>query len=186
MNTRVSCALARSAALAIALLLGGCNVYSSPRLEVIGVTPAERTPDGVSMVFTVDARNDNDEPLPLRDVEYTLDLDGERVFAGTRSAEATLRRNGTQQVRLPAVVRLDDHPNLAGVAAGGRARYRLSGTLRYVTPGQIAEILFDSGVRVPSVDFTSDGELDLSGAKDVKPGVVIPLPDTAPPPEAPQ
>lgn len=141
--------------------LGGCTSYQSPQLSVAGAVPTERTDDGAAMLFTLDARNDNDVALPLRTVEYSVELDGRPVFSGTRSGEATLRQQGTQQVRLPAVVALTP-----GTAAsfGGRQRYRLSGSMFYVTPGQLAEVLFDAGVRTPSVPFSFEGEIDFAGA----------------------
>lgn len=166
----------------------GCESYAPPQLTVTGAQAGERTPDGVSMIFTIDARNDNDVPLPLRDVVYTVDVDGQRVFEGTRSPEATLRRAGTQQIRLPAVVNLTSTPGVAADAMRGASRFRLSGTMRYITPGQLAEVLFDTGVRVPSVSFSGEGEVDLSVAKalSASPNAsFVPLPDTAPPPESP-
>ena len=130
-------------------------------LSVSGAEPTERTPDGCAMLFTLDARNDNDDSLPLRTVEYRLELNGREVFAGTRSAEATLRRLGTQQLKLPAVVALT--PDTQSLAAGV-ARYRLTGSMYYVTPGRLAETLFDSGVHTPSVGFAFEGTIDLSRA----------------------
>jgi hypothetical protein len=140
--------------------LGGCQSYKAPDLSVASVTPGERTPDGASMVFTLDARNDNDVALPLRTVEYRLSLDGREVFNGTRSAEATLRRLGVQQVRLPVAVAA------AGGAgpASGPSKYQLTGRMYYVTPGQLAEVLFDAGVRTPNVPFSFEGTVDLSQA----------------------
>jgi hypothetical protein len=149
----------RAALLVIAALsLTACTSYRAPAFAVAEVRPGERTSEGVAMVFTLDAKNENDVALPLRDVQYTVELDGKKVFTGTRSAEATLRRLGTQQVTLPAVVNLasDSVPRTTG-----RVPYRISGTVTYVTPGQIAEILFDTGVRVPTVGFASSGEVDL-------------------------
>lgn len=138
-------------------VLSGCTSYRAPVFDVTAVRPAERTGEGVAMVFELDAKNENDVALPLRDVEYSVELDGKTVFKGTRSAEATLRRLGTQQIRLPAVVNLaGDHPPTTG-----RVPYKISGTVTYVTPGQIAEILFDTGVRVPSVNFSDSGQVDF-------------------------
>jgi hypothetical protein len=144
--------------LVVAIVLPACTSYKAPAFSVADVRPGERTAEGVAMVFTLDAKNDNDVALPLRDVKYTVELDGKKVFTGTRSPEATLRRLGTQQVTLPAVVNLaaGDPPRTTG-----RVPYRISGTVTYVTPGQIAEILFDTGVRVPKVGFASSGEVDL-------------------------
>jgi len=151
---------------AIAGLGAGCGSYSPPVLSVSSVEPTERTPDGCAMLFTLDAQNNNEDALPLRTVEYQLDLNGRQVFSGTRSAEATLRRLGTQKLKLPAVVPLTAETRFV---AEGSSHYRLSGSLYYVTPGRLAETLFDAGVRVPSVSFAFEGDVDLSKAEVVAP-----------------
>lgn len=138
-----------------ACALPACSGVSAPRLEHAEATVTERTAEGVALTFTLDAYNDNDIALPLREIDYALELNGQTVFRGTRSAEATLRRRGVQQVRLPAV--LVPGPD----APSGPAEFRLTGTITYVTPGRLAEVLFDSGVRVPSVSFESRGQVDL-------------------------
>ncbi len=148
--------LAASCFLSIAL--AGCTTYREPVLSVASARATERTPDGTAVAFTIDAQNTNDEPLPLREVEYRLDIDGRQVFSGTRSAEATLRRRGTQQFQLPASIQGQGQD-----APVGPSRYVLSGVLYYITPGQLAETLFDAGVRKPSVSFRFEGEVDLSG-----------------------
>lgn len=147
--------------LTLALFMGGCESYSAPVLSMSRAEPTERTPDGCAMVFTLDARNENEDALPLRTVEYRLDLNGREVFVGTRSSESTLRRLGTQQLKLPAVVSLT--PDTQSLVAG-QSHYRLTGSIYYVTPGRLAETLFDSGVHTPSVDFTFEGDIDLSRA----------------------
>lgn len=173
MNARstVLTALVLFAVLA-SLPLAGCAGYADPQIEISEAKALERTPDGVTIVFTLNAKNTNDVALPLRDVEYELEVDGRRVFQGTRSPEATLRRLGSQSFRLPAVIATSAGSGDAGM---GAVRYRLSGTMRYVTPGQIAEALFDTGVRVPSVSFSGQGEVNLAEAPMLKESF-IPLP----------
>jgi len=147
-------------ALPLVFLLTACSSSRPPTFAVAESTPptvSDRTDQGIALLFTLSAQNDNDVALPLRDVEYTVELDGWKVFSGTRSAEATLRRLGTQQITLPAVI-----AGSVPSPATGRVPYRISGTVTYVTPGQIAEILFDTGVRVPTASFSGQGEVDLS------------------------
>lgn len=148
----------------LGLLLGGCSAYEAPNLKVVDARVSERSTEGVVLMFTIDAENPNEEGLPLRSVDYRVSLDGREVFTGTRSAEATLRRYGTQQIRLPAVVALTE-PGAGETAAN----YRIEGTLRYITPGEIAEILFDAGVRQPSVSFSGEGRADLTAAAPAPP-----------------
>lgn len=167
---------------ALALPLCGCESLSSPKLSVASASPTERTSEGSAMLFVIDARNDNDVALPLRTVEYSVDLNGQRVFSGTRSAEATLRRRGMQQFHLPAVVNLSEAGN-AGLTEG-TARYRLSGQVYYVTPGQLAEVLFDAGVRTPSESFAFEGDIDFNATPQAVPGS-SPKPPPFNPPVAP-
>jgi LEA14-like dessication related protein len=176
---RLPAALCRLLVLTVAAAtLAGCQSYSAPTLSAAEAHATERTGDGAAMRFTLDARNDNDVSLPLRRVEYTVELNGRQVFSGTRSAEATLRRKGTQQIELPAVVRLDNQQNADLVS--GTVRYRLAGDMYYVTPGQLAEVLFDAGVRTPSASFSIEGDIDLSAARFTPAADTIPsTPQTA-------
>lgn len=139
--------------------LAGCSTYTDPRLDVTRARVVERTDAGVVIDFFVDATNPNEVPLPLREVRYTLELDGKPVFTGFRSPESTIRRFGTQPITLPAVVRAED----AGGLSAGTAVYRLSGTLTYTTPGEIEEILFDNSIRRPTVSFADEGTLSAEG-----------------------
>jgi len=106
--------------------------------------------------FTLSASNANEVDLPLERVRYTVRLNGERVFTGTRSAEATVRRLGTQDFVLPAAIDLErfDLP-------AGEVPYEITGSVVYVTPGEIAQILFDAGVRRPRSSFRKRGTLDF-------------------------
>lgn len=130
---------------------GSANVGTSPVVDQGG---------GVAMEFYIDVENSNDEGLPLRAVNYVVEIEGKRVFSATRSAEATASRTSTQRVRLPASFRAAD----VGIDPFGIKPYRVHGSMTYVTPGAFAEALFDSGVRVPSVAFSVTGEIDFAAA----------------------
>lgn len=149
-------------------MLTGCSSYTAPTLHVADARLTDRTEHGVALAFVMEATNDNPEPLPLRRAAYSLELDGKRVFHGVRSAEATLRQNGTHRIVLPAGVAASEAP--AGVV-----RYRLSGDVQYVTPGAFAEVLFDTGVRRPRTAFVQEGTIDLSAAPSPMPSVLPPL-----------
>ncbi len=116
----------------------------------------DRTPDAVVVTFTLEGTNHSDEPLPLDNVTYALNLNGRPVFAGTRDAEAALPPGHTQRVRLPVPVPADQAATTTGAVP-----YRLTGSMLYRLPGAIAEVFFDSGVRKPSVSFSESGNLDF-------------------------
>lgn len=143
------------AAVAALAILAGCSGYRDPELRVVQTNVRDRTADGVVVDVTIEASNANGVELPLKEVRYDLLVGGQRVFSGFRSPEATLRRYGTQQIRLPASVPAD-------LAAGGSAGYEVRGVLEYTTPGEIAEILFENDLRRPKVSFAQTGTIDLS------------------------
>lgn len=147
-----------AAMLCVVALLAGCTTYSAPTLAVSNVRIADESPSGLVLEFSLDASNRNEIELPLREVRYTLSLDGQEVFRGVRSPEATLRRVGTQTIKIPAVIPLGD----GQTRPTGTRRFAIDGSLAYTTPGQLAQVLFDIKVRRPTVSFHTEGEVDLS------------------------
>ncbi|MEO1009466.1 MAG: LEA type 2 family protein [Planctomycetota bacterium] len=145
-------------ALAGVVLLGcwlaGCAARPQTRVEPLQT--AEASPEAVVLRFALIATNTGETELPLRSVDYSLELDGRRVFQGRRSAEATLSRQGEQRIVLPVPVKRAD-------LAGGPMRYRLRGELGYTLPGIFVEALFEAGLYRPDVGFALDGEFDPSG-----------------------
>lgn len=137
--------------------LGGCSGYAPPSLSVAGVSVAAESEHGVVIDFAIDAQNVNSVELPLKQVRYSLTLDGREVFSGVRSPEASLRRLGTQRFHIPVAVAVGpEEPKFTG-----KHGYALQGTLLYITPGQLAEVLFDIKWRRPSVGFREEGTLDF-------------------------
>ena len=132
------------------LAMGGCWSTPAPTISVVGMTPGDSTPDGSLLIVELEAQSTAEDQLPLTEVRYTVSRDGKQVFSGFRSPQATLRRFGTQRLLLPAVVP-------GGIGAGGV--YEVEGTMTYVEPGTIAGVLFDFGVRTPTVDFSGTGTL---------------------------
>lgn len=146
------------AALAAIALAAGCSSYSAPSLQVTQARVKERTPEALVLDFTIDATNRNRIELPLREMDYTVKLGGREVYSGTRSPEAALRRLGTQTIHLPAVVPLELEQTTLD------PHYEIEGVLKYITPGQLAQVLFDIKVRRPSVRFSATGELESAAA----------------------
>lgn len=122
-----------------------------------------RTAEAAVVEFVIETTNPNDIELPMRDVVYTLNVNGRRVFSGRRDAQATMPRGGTQQIIIPAVV-----PMVAADGSGGKAglepglyTYRLTGRIYYSLPSQLADVLFDAKLSRPSVGISDKGEINL-------------------------
>jgi len=116
----------------------------------------ERSSEAVVVEFVVEAANPNGIELPMRDITYSLALDGRQVFSGRREALATIPRHGTQSIVIPAVI-----PTGEGGAEPAVHRYSLSGRLRYSLPSQLADVLFDAKLSRPGVSIRDEGEIDL-------------------------
>jgi hypothetical protein len=139
--------------------LAGCS-YSAPTLRVADAKVIERTEHGLVLFVGLEAENRNEIELPLREIRYSVSLDGGKTFTGVRSPEASLRRLGTQRIGFPAVFPLDP----AATPPSGTVQCEVSGSLGYVTPGEFAQVLFDTGVRRPSVSFRGQAPVDLNVA----------------------
>ena len=130
--------------------LAACS-DTAPRLSVVGVREIEHTEQGTVLAIDIDAENANDAAMPLREIGYSISINGRPVFTGTRSPEATIRRFGIQRLTVPAVV-----SSGIGTTSG---LYEVRGELEYIAPGRLAEILFDTGVRTPSASFVGRGSV---------------------------
>jgi hypothetical protein len=146
------------------LLLPGCFTSKAPQISVVEVrsTPSAiasatssptSSPDAQRAVLLIvlEATNPNAKPLPLKDVHYTIDINGATVFTGTRDAQATLRRYGTQRITLPA-------PLDANLPAPGTP-FRVRGSVTYIAPEVLAKTLFDNQLTDWSRSFSGTGEI---------------------------
>jgi hypothetical protein len=151
----------RTGALAAALLsAGGCGWSAAPRIEVRDVAIVEQSEEAVVLAFRLRAENRGAEPLPLRTVNYRVSAGGREVFRGTRSAEVTAPRYGSQEFTVPVALTIGPGGDLPDGPAG-LVPYALSGSVEYLLPGTIAEVLFDSGLRRPRAGFNDAGRLDF-------------------------
>ncbi len=113
----------------------------------------------LELILTIDATNDNPDPLPLKRASYTLSLDGEVVYSGVRSPETTLSEYSTHSFELPALV------PMSFASRRDPVPYRLTGMVSYVTPGKLSETLFETGVRQPEAPMNVAGTIDFTGAR---------------------
>ncbi len=142
----------------IMLGLSGCGV-KSPRVTLSEVTLGEVTDEGFIINFNLTLANPNPETLELYRVKYDVAVDGRPAYHGLRSAEASVSARGEVTIRVPAVVLYDD---IGGDHVPTSLDYALSGRLWYLSPGELAEVLFDAGVQRPSVAFVAAGTLTFN------------------------
>ena len=146
-------------ALVVAFTAVGCDATRAPGINLLSTRVVEQRPEATLVELTLELTNPNPDPVPLVEFNYTATMDGRRVFDSRRAAQATLRRLGTQTLILPVVIPTSNAGALAGLHA-----LVVSGTLSYIAPGQLGEVLFDTGVRVPRVSFTQSVQVELGSA----------------------
>ena len=142
------------------LFAGGCSGYRPPSIQLVAVRLIEQTEEAAAFHFDLILENPNDEPIELREFRYSLNIDGVNVYIGRRAAGTTLHPETGNHISLPAVVRYDTM-GWTNRSLPPAVEYQLSGELLYVTPGELAEILLDTGVRRPKVRFNRAGRLEL-------------------------
>ncbi|MFG0305949.1 MAG: LEA type 2 family protein [Phycisphaerales bacterium JB040] len=136
--------------------LAGCRSVKAPTFDALSAQTVRATQHAVSLEFTITADNPNPDPLPLRRVDYALEVEGRTVFSARRSPEATVPPYSSQSFTLPAVVPVELQPD------DPTAPYTLTGSVRYLEPGRLNEILYDRNLRVPKAPLRIGGTITFS------------------------
>lgn len=137
--------------------LGGCSGLQSPRASVGEAIVTEATSEGARIEMPLVLQNPNRTPLPIRETQYTIEVDGQTFEFADRSA-ATMPAQGVQTVQMPAAFATP-----AG-SLDGRS-YVVRGRVTYEPPGEVRKVLTDSGIPLPSVGFESSGVLAAPAAQ---------------------
>lgn len=152
MTRRATSPTLLAALLALAPALAAC--HTAPSFAVTDVAMTDESDAGYVLSFTIEGTNEEKEELPLREIHYSLSLDGQHVFTGQRSAQATLPAGASQAITLPVAI--------PGPPPSDTADYRISGTVTYLLPGSIAELLFDNNIRRPNSTFAESGTFQFT------------------------
>jgi hypothetical protein len=139
----------------------GCSSYKAPVVTVASARVTDRSDEATRLDVDLAVDNPNRDELLLEEFTYTVSVDGRTAYHGRRSADLTLGAGREQWTTLPAIVTAK---HLAGGTGENPVRWSISGELLYVAPGEIAELLLDTGVRRPKVRFQHRGTVDVRTA----------------------
>lgn len=120
----------------------------------------EATDEALALAFVLDLTNPNPAAVELDEFTYTVSIDGMKVYAGRRAAEATLGASGSRRITIPAVIPFHDLGWTARTLPADAA-YKIRGRLRYLAPSQLARIFLDTNVLKPGVGFAGEGRVEL-------------------------
>ncbi|MBT8485019.1 MAG: hypothetical protein HKO59_09965 [Phycisphaerales bacterium] len=131
---------------------GGCASYRPPDVVFAAARLGERTPDATRLDLEFEVANPNDESVELLELHYTVSVSGQAAYRGRHAAQMVLAARRRQMLSVPAVIPADVEGSVAASDAWG-----IAGELHYTTPGALADILLDTGVRRPKTGFRYRG-----------------------------
>jgi len=137
---------------------GGCAGISAPPIEVFDMEYVEASPEAVRFDVALEVENRGSEAITLRDFRYTVRTASGWSYTGRRAALATLQSGRRQAFSVPVVL-----PGDAADTAGDE-QWTLTGRLEYLTPGEVARVLYDAGLRRPRVRFSGSGRVPVPHA----------------------
>jgi LEA14-like dessication related protein len=163
MHTPVRNILTASILLGLALMLGGCTVFSKakvtlvhfvskPSAKIIELKGTEITEQGERVELSILVQNPNDVSLPLEEASYDVRLSDGRQFSFVDRPHRTLSPDGQQQLVLPASFARSQEP-ISG------QEYHISGWVSYEPPGALRKILTRAGWPLPRTSFAGSGRL---------------------------
>lgn len=136
-----------------ACLLAGCDTPPNVAVESVHcVAVGQSSPTYVELGVDLLLENPTDNPIQLETFEYSLSVGSSGRWSGSWSALRTLPARKTVRMQLPAVV---EDPFTVDAE---NTSWQISGSISYKAPGRLAQILFDTGFRRPSHDFSGRGE----------------------------
>lgn len=146
----------------IVVFMAGCGFNTPPRIQVEKVSLVEATADRGLLELELHLENPNTDPLELERFSYHVNINGKRQFRGEWAALRTLPSNGYAVIPIPAVIPISTFGDTLpepGSTVEMDLSWGISGSLRYREPGFIADLLFDTGMRTPSVGFSGRGTM---------------------------
>jgi LEA14-like dessication related protein len=138
----------------------GCNKSSAPTFSAVGVRQLEDDGNRTIIQFSIEAKNPNKEPIPLKQISYRVEMNGTEVFRGVRSPETTLHTFSSHVFYLPAVLPIDS------LNTSNEVEYRLIGAAQYIPPGRLSEVLFDAKVKVPEAPINIIGTINTNNSSE--------------------
>ena len=141
--------------LVLAMVMGGCSSGTlAPTFTAESVRELGSFGGRTQVVFVINAKNPNQEPIPLEQANYHLWIDGQQVYSGVRSPETTLPGYSSLFFELPAVVQSEVF------RPGHSVEYQISGSVKYHVPGALAAVLYDANIKVPEAVLQIQGVIN--------------------------
>lgn len=121
-----------------------------PKVQVLGLAVTSEQDQGSRVEAIVELTNRSDTDLPLRDVTYTISVEGHKSFKLTEPAHRILPAMEAQTITLAAA--------FAGPVSG--RSWRVTGRINYAPPKTFIENLAEESLPLPDVGFSASGRFE--------------------------
>ncbi len=141
--------------LAAIAMLGGC--VTNPEIRVRTLEQVSTGPTADEYALHIELRNPTDSPMVLDRWQYSMSTNRGSWQTEWIASQTLPARSVTEQVLPVVLVHAPDSTEITS--------WRVTGNLRFLRPGQLAETLFDLGVSRPDADFSGAGGSVSVGAE---------------------
>jgi len=147
------CALRAIVALGAAVFCVGC--VTPPDISITAVNVVEVGQEASEVSIMMSLENASEVPIKLDMWDYRFAIGG-HSYSGQWSAGLTIPPKQTVTTSIPAVL-----PTAAAVSA--TSSWRVGGSVTFLAPSRLAEVLFELGLNRPSASFNGAGTTVGSG-----------------------
>jgi len=124
-----------------------------PTARVVALTLTDQTDTGFRVEAVVELTNDNRVALPLVNTHYEITVGNAGTLSLVEASNKTIPAHGKQLLTLPASFAWD------GPAPAG-APWVVKGRVSYHPPGELRQIMTETKIPLPRLEFHSQGSLN--------------------------
>ncbi len=148
-----------AALIAVPLLTASCTDVKPPEVTLTGAEFAGFTAEGLSLMLLVDVSDPNGFGGTIRDLDYTIFVDGEEVAHGRQEESVVVPSEGTVEARIPFTLTWSGAKDgLKELVSSGEHEWRVKGSAKLQKGGLSRSFRFDE---TGNFSGTGDFELDF-------------------------
>ena len=146
-----------AALVAVLLLAASCTDVKPPEVTLTGAEFDGLSAEGLSFILVADVSDPNGFGGTVRDLDYTIFIDGEEVAHGKQVESVTVPSEGTVEAKIPFTLTWSGAKDgLKEMGKSGEHDWRIRGSAKFQKGGLSRSFRFDE-----TGNFNSTGDFEL-------------------------
>jgi LEA14-like dessication related protein len=146
-----------AALVAVLLLAASCTDVKPPEVTLTGAEFDGITAEGLSLTLLADVSDPNGFGGTVRDLDYTIFVDGEMVAHGRQEDSVVVPSEGIVEAKIPFTLTWSGAADgLKELASSGEHEWRIKGSAKFQKGGLSRSFRFDE-----TGNFNSTGDFEL-------------------------